>query len=326
MRPRQLIVSTLLVLLCHTLHAQNKAKMLDYQSRLSVLIERVESAPTDNERYLASEEAVQLLSQALGEEDSHKWKWELPNYASVLTAPNNKFRVFTWAVIRDNGEYECFGAVQYYNDKEEEYTFVLLNDKSDEIMNREETLLTADNWLGAVYQDLIQTESNGHTYYTLLGWNGVDHITERKMIEPVTIRNGKVQFGAPLFRKERNLRRIVLEYTNDVMVNLSYETQIVQEVKTERVKVKGKNRYQTIRKVKDHKEKMIIFDEVAPQVPGMEGLFQYYVPSGEELAYSFIDGKWELRKGAQGRLTDKRLNKEFAPKAKEAPSYSFGNK
>ncbi len=303
--------------------AQDKAKMQDYQSRLSSLFIRVAEAPTDNERYLASEEAVQLLAEALDEEDSEEWKWSLPQYVSVLTSPDKLFRIFTWAVVRDNGEFECFGAVQFYNEKEEVYEHLLLNDKSEEIMNREESVLAADQWLGAVYQDLIQTTASSHTYYTLLGWNGVDNLTERKIIEPVYIRNGVPQFGAPLFRRMRNQRRVVLEYSNDAVVNLRYETQTVEEVERKREKVKGTNRYQTVEIKKEHKETMIIFDEVEPQIPGMEGLFQYYVPSGTELAYAFVDGKWELRNGAQGRLTDKKLNKDFEPLPKEAPAYKF---
>lgn len=297
--------------------------MQSYQARLSALITKVAEAPTDNERYLASEEAVQLLAEALEEEDSEEWRWQLPSYVSVLTSPDKLFRIFTWAVVRDNGEFECFGAVQFYNEKEEYYEHLLLHDKSEEIMNREESVLYADQWLGAVYQDIIQTTSGSHTYYTLLGWNGVDNLTERKIIEPVYIRNGVPQFGAPLFRRMRNQRRVVLEYSNNAVVNLSYETQYVQEVERKREKVKGTNRYQTVEKVKEHKEQMIIFDEVEPQVPGMEGLFQYYVPSGTEQAYAFVDGKWELRNGAQGRLSDKKLNKEFAPLPKHTPSYNF---
>lgn len=307
-------------------NGQNKLRMQDFESRLTDLIVKVAEAPTDNERYLASEQAVQLLSSALDEEESEKWRWKLPAYASVLTSPDGLFRIFTWAVVRDNGEFECFGAVQFYDEKEEEFIHLVLNDKSEDIMNREESVLSADKWMGAVYQELIQTSAGGHTYYTLLGWNGVDNITDRKIIEPVTIRNGRLQFGAPLFRRERNLRRIILEYSNAAAVNLSFETQYVQEVERKREKVKGTNRYHTVEKTKEHQEKMIIFDEVEPQVPGMEGLFQYYSPSGVEVAYSFVDGKWERRKGAQGRLTDKKLNKNFEPLPKSAPSYQFGTK
>lgn len=309
------------MLLCCAVQAQDKAAMGRYQQQLASLLNRVATAPTDNERYLASEQAVQVLAQALEVEESERWKWSLPTVASVLTSPDGTLRLFSWAVVRDDGEFECFGAVQFYNEKEEEYQFQLLHDKSEEIMNREESLLSADQWFGAVYQEIIQTSYNGKTTYTLLGWNGVDNLTERKIIEPVIMRGGVPQFGAPVFRRERNLRRIVLEYTDKAMVNLSYEEQFVEEVERERVKQKGSNRYRTVEKSKLHKEKMIIFDEVEPQVPGMEGLFQYYVPSGVELAYAFVDGKWELRNGAQGRLKDKKLNKPFEPLQKEAPAY-----
>ena len=318
-RPTLLLLMLTMTLPAAT--AQNRELMALHQQRLAELLIRTASAPTDNERYLASEQAVGELSAALEEEQSEQWKWQLPKVASVLTSPDGLLRIFTWAVVRDNGEFECFGAIQYYNDREEEYQYSLLNDKSEEIMNREESLLTPANWLGAVYQELIQTSHAGKTYYTLLGWNGVDNLTERKIIEPVILRGGTPQFGAPLFRRERNLRRVVLEYRNDAMVSLSYEEQFVEEVERERVKVKGTNRYRTVEKRKQHKEKMIIFDEVEPQVQGMEGLFQYYIPSGLELAYAFVDGKWELRNGAQGRLKDKKLNKAFEPLPKKTPAY-----
>ena len=106
-------------------------------------------------------------------------------------------------------------------------------------------------------------------------------------------------------------------------MQLAYTVQTVQQVAQERVKVHGTNRYQTVKKTKDHKEKMIIFDEVEPQIKGMEGLFQYYIPSGVELAYVWVDGKWEQRTGVQGRLEDKRLNKTFEPLPKSTPSYKF---
>ena len=323
MRYRRAIVIIILAVAAKVATGQDKVRMTQYQNQLGVMLERVAHASTDNERYLASEEAVQLLSKAIEEDATAKWQWRLPDVASVHTSPDRKLRIFTWAVVRDNGEFECFGAVQYYNEREEEYAYKLLHDKSEEIMNREESILAADTWLGAVYQELIQTEHGGKTYYTLLGWNGVDNLTERKIIEPVQLKGGDVQFGAPVFRRERGVRRIVLEYANDAMVNLGYVDQYVEEVKRERVKVRGSNRYRTVESRKVHKEKMIMFDEVEPQVPGMEGLYQYYVPSGVEIAYAFVEGKWEMRAGAQGRLDDKKLNKDFEPLPKTEPSYNF---
>ena len=310
------------------IHAQDKALMGNYESRLQQLFEQVQNAPTDNERYLANEQAVELLGQALDEEDSHKWTWHFSNYVSVLRPPDKVFTIFTWPVVRDNGEYECFGFVQAKGKDEEDddawYAYPL-HDMSDEIINREESVLDADHWLGAVYQEIIQTQHEGKTYYTLLGWNGCSQLTQRKVIEPVVInsRTGKPQFGQALFKKDKNRRRIVLEYRKDAMVNLNYEQQL--SVSHETVRVKKDGRMVNSQVTHEAKEQMIIFDELEPQVAGMEGLFQYYVPSGKEMAYVFSGGRWELREEAQGRLADKKLNKEFKPIEKKQPAYKVGD-
>ena len=302
MRAMKRMTRVLLLMAAGVAVAQDRSLMAAHQQRLAELFERTASAPTDNERYLASEEAVQELAAALDEEQSERWQWKLPNSVSVLTSPDKKLRVFTWAVVSDEGEFECFGAVQFYNDRSEQYEYRLLNDKSDEVIGREESVLRPDCWLGAIYQDLLQTTASDRTYYTLLGWNGVDNITDMRVIEPVTLRGGTPQFGAAVFRRERNLRRVVLEYRGDAAVGMGYDEQTVSVTTRERVKKNG--RYVTVEKTKEHKERMIIFDEVEPQMEGMKGLFQYYVPSGAELAYVWVDGKWELRHGAQGRLAE----------------------
>lgn len=313
-----------IVLLAGSGMAQDKAVMGKYQSRLQQLFDKVQNAPTDNERYLANEEAVQLMTEALQEEDSQNWKWQFSNYVSVLRSPDKHFTIITWPVVKDDGEYECFGFVQCLckdEDDEDEWKTFVLHDRSDEIINREETVLEANQWLGSVYQELIQTSFEGKTFYTLLGWNGCSMLTQRRVIEPISFnsRDGRPIFGQALFKKDKNRRRVILEYSKEAMVNLSYEQQL--SVSTENVRMKKDGRMVTTQVNHEQKEQMIIFDELEPQVQGMEGLYQYYVPSGKELAYVFEGGKWTLRENAQGRLDDKKLNKEFKPIEKKKPAY-----
>ena len=350
------------VAMCLSLSAQDKALMANYQSELQQLFEEVYTAPTDNQRYLASESAVKLFTEALSVENSIRWQWDFGSKVSVLTAPDKKFRIITWPVVNDVGEYECFGLVQALNERTKEYDVYELHDRSELIVNRQEEILGPDRWLGAVYQELITTTYENRTYYTLLGWNGVDYLTQRKIIEPICFKSGgsQPQFGQNLFRKEPNLRRVVLEYTKTAMVTLRYEEQYVRFI--ERIRAKRSTRFslsslfsprqrgrgrgrasrpvstaartssavqERVRsapsqKITDKKLRMIIFDEVTPQIQGMEGLYQYYIPSGVELAYVFVNGKWELHDNAQGRATDKRLNKDFdKPIEKEPPAYQM---
>lgn len=299
--------------------AQNRDVMSAYQRNMQPLLEKITGAPTDNERYNANELFVQLMEEALHVDESIEWTWNFGTAVSVLTSSDRQFRIITWPVVRDNGEYECFGFVQLYNPKSEEYEVFVLHDKSDEMLSVNEQVLTADNWYGSVYQELVETKHDGKMYYTLLGWTGVNALVQRKVIEPVTFRGGIPQFGQALFRREKNLRRLVLEYSSNAMVNLRFDQQTVRTYENKKVKKKGRTINMQV--PKEEKLKMILFDEVAPMLPGMEGLPQYYAPTGTELAYIFREGRWELRDNAQGRLSDPKLNKDFQPLPKNDPPY-----
>ena len=304
-----------------TAGAQNRDVMSAYQRNMQPLLEKIMNAPTDNERYNANEQFVQLFEEALNVEESIHWKWDLGTYVSVLTSSDRQFRIITWPVVRDNGEYECFGFVQSYNAKAEQYDVYVLHDKSDEIISANEVVLEPENWLGCVYQELVETKHEGKEYYTLIGWSGVNALTQRKVIEPICFRGtgSKPQFGQALFRREKNLRRVVLDYSSRAMVNVRFDEQVVRTYENKKVKKKG--RTINVQVPKEEKMKMILFDEIAPMLPGMEGLPQYYVPTGTEMAYVFNNGRWELRDNAQGRLDDQKLNKEFEPLPKTEPSY-----
>ena len=282
MNCRKFILCLAVCLVPTLLSAQNKVIMSKYQSDLQVLFDQVYNAPDEAMRFRASEEALTLFQQALAEENAFRWQWDFGSLVSVLTAPDGRFRIITWHVRNDDYEYECYGLLQVYSDKAEGYVVHTLVDRSADMVNRQESTLAPDNWFGAVYQELVATTHDGKTYYTLLGWSGVDCLTQRKVIEPLTFKGAAAtpQFGMPLFKKERNLRRIVLEYRADAMVNLRYEEQFVQVVERVRPKQKRSRRRKKGRpvvqapteKVTETKELMILFDEVAPQVPGMEGL------------------------------------------------------
>ena len=320
---RRFLLFFIVSVVATTASAQNRDIMSAYERHMQPLVEKVMNAPTDNERYNANEELVQMFDEALHVEDAILWKWNLGSYISVLTASDRQFRIITWPVVRDNGEDECFGFVQSWNEKTEAYDVYVLNDKSDEMLSFNEVTVGPENWIGSVYQTLVETKHEGKSYYTLLGWTGVNNLVQRKVIEPICFRSNssRPQFGQALFRREKNLRRLLLEYSRNAMVNVRFDEQIVRTYENKKVKKKGRTINMQV--PKEEKMKMILFDEIAPMLPGMEGLPQYYAPTGTELAYIFVNGRWELRDNAQGRLSDPKLNKEFAPLPKEQPAYRF---
>ena len=322
---KKLLFFIVATLIFGSVAAQNRDVMSAYQRNMQPLLEKITNAPTDNERYNANELFVQMFDEALHVDESIEWTWEFGTAVSVLTSSDRQFRIITWPVVRDNGEYECFGFVQSYNSKSEEYDIYVLHDKSDEMISVNEQVLDPDNWYGSVYQELIEAKYEGKMYYTLLGWTGVNALVQRKVIEPILFRGGnsKPQFGQSLFRREKNLRRVVLEYSSNAMVNLRFDQQVVRTFENKKIKKKGRTINTQV--PKEEKMKMILFDEVAPMLPGMEGLPQYYAPTGTEMAYIFREGRWELRDNAQGRLANPKLNKEFEPLQKEEPAYKMKN-
>ena len=319
----RVLVCVLFLVSVLAVRSQNRDIMSAYQRNMQPLVEKVINAGTDNERYNANEQLVQLFEEALEVDESFHWKWDLGTYISVLTSSDRQFRIITWPVVRDNGEYECFGFVQSYNTKSERYDVYTLHDKSDEIISANEVLLEPENWLGCVYQELLESKYEGKQYYTLIGWTGINALSQRKVIEPICFRSNssKPQFGQALFRREKNLRRVVLEYSSRVMVNVHFDEQMVRTYENKKIKKKG--RTINVQVPKEEKMKMIIFDEIAPMLPGMEGLPQYYAPTGTEMAYIFNNGRWELRDNAQGRLADPKLNKDFEPLPKSDPAYKL---
>lgn len=319
----RIMLGIAIVLSVSVVKAQNKDIMSAYERNMQPLVEKIFTAATDNERYNANELFVQLMDEALNVDESFYWKWNFGNRVSVLSSSDRQFRIITWPVVRDNGEYECFGFVQSYNDKTENYDVYVLNDKSDEIISANEVVLGPENWLGSVYQELVETKHEGKTYYTLIGWTGVNALIQRKVIEPIAFKgnSSRPQFGQALFRREKNMRRLVFEYSRNAMVNVRFDEQYVKTYENKKVKKNGRTINMQV--PKQEKMKMILFDEIAPMLPGMEGLAQYYVPTGNEMAYIFVGGRWELRDNAFGQLSDPKLNKEFEPLPKSEPAYKM---
>ena len=287
-------------------NAQNKEMMAGFQTDMNNLFEQVFTAPTDNERYNANEQLLVVMEEALLQPKSFDWKWELRKGVSVLTSDDDKFRIFTWAVVRDDGDMECFGYIQVLNENADVYEISVLNDMSDEIFNADETPLTETNWFGCIYTDLITTKYDGKYFYTLLGWNGGDAIMQYRVIEPVYFKRNSTRpsFGQMIFRNgkdaNKNLRRIILRYGKDANINLKYDDQFV--VTKERIKVKQDGRMVNQELEKETPQRMIVFDKVGPRVQGMEGLYQYYVPTGEECGYLFDKGRWVLKPNVHCKL------------------------
>ena len=147
-----------------------------------------------------------------------------------------------------------------------------------------------------MYYDLITSKHENITYYTLLGFDGKDIYSKRKVIEPITFKHnsGRPTFGAPIFYKQKGLKRMIFEYAPDAAFNLLYDNQFfeVGGIKKAGKKPMKKNRPFEVEEKQIEKAWLILYDELESKTDAVSGFMQLNVPSGKVEGMVFERGRW----------------------------------
>lgn len=248
------------------------------------------------ERVSANYDLIPELVRTLKTEGSFYYPLSGLEGMSILYAPDNKFRIFSWMIplgdqqldmigvdstdrnrldgvpdnrILENTTYKYFGAIQMNSDS---LKLIPLFDKSEEINQPEDQVLSNENWYGCVYYKIVEKELQGEKHYALLGWDGNNGNSNRKIMEILYFdANKKPVFGAPIIEVVRDdmppvlKHRMFLQYKETVGVTLNYYTQ----------------------------QDQIVFDFLAPEDEKAKGNYEFYVPDGTYQALQFKGGLWK---------------------------------
>lgn len=290
----------IIILICVALFAtplcSQDIMLQNAEQELSSLMNVMFSSKDDNERFNANEQFLTLLDNVLEYPNSFDYPFENLDKISILTSSDKKFKIFTWAVFSNEGDYDNFGMIQARNETTEEYEIYRLWDRSDDVFSPQEAKLTDTSWFGAVYYELITTKNENITYYTLLGWDGKDIYSKRKIIEPITFKrnSGRPNFGASIFYKEKQLKRMIFEYAPTASFNLKWDNQYHKEGGVKKAKQKGmkKNKPFEVEEAKIERSQMILYDELEPMCDGLGMVKNLSVPSGKVVGLRFERGKW----------------------------------
>ena len=290
----------IIILICVALFAtplcSQDIMLQNAEQELSSLMNVMFSSKDDNERFNANEKFLTLLDNVLEYPNSFDYPFENLDKISILTSSDKKFKIFTWAVFSNEGHYDNFGMIQARNETTEEYEIYRLWDRSDDVFSPQEAKLTDTSWFGAVYYELITTKNENITYYTLLGWDGKDLYSKRKIIEPITFKrnSGRPNFGASIFYKEKQLKRMIFEYAPTASFNLKWDNQYHKEGGVKKAKQKGmkKNKPFEVEEAKIERSQMILYDELEPMCDGLGMVKNLSVPSGKVVGLRFERGKW----------------------------------
>jgi len=238
---------------------------------------------TDSARLASSDEFKVLLKSNLRK----KGVFEHP-FSSLtictLTSPDKAFRIFNWNIPLQDGTHRYEALILIPKEVKGEMMMDIAEMKqADTNLDRLETRSFKDNeWLGYLVYEIIDMKEDGT--YLLLGWDGYDRISNRKIIDVLEIRSHSVRTGSPLFKDEKDLyKRIVFRYAEEVSMSLRYQA----------------------------KEKRILFDHLAPKDPRLEGLFQFYGPDMSFNAYVYNKGKWILQEDVEFLRKRQEKDKDF---------------
>jgi hypothetical protein len=257
-------------------------------------------------RYQKNEQLLFLLEETLELKNSISYPFDSLKTISVLISSDRKIRIFTWYLVNDEGVHEHYGYLQTYDEEKKQYKLYTLIDKWQQINNPAAQNLTVWNWFGALYMEIIEIKSmNDKTYYTLIGWNGKDILSQCKVIEVLSINNkGVPSFGAPIFKgyTKTRIMRIVFEYAKRSSFHLHYEKQFYTQKSTKKDKKTNKYLTDTL------STEMIVFNRLIPMDETLQGIPQFMVGEAS-INDAFIEkeGKWIYIPDIIARNPDKPL-------------------
>ncbi len=185
---------------------------------------------------------------------------------STLISKDHHIRLLNWNLPYRDGTYKYFCFLLVWDDTQKNFTWHELLDTMHEPEKPESRFLTTEKWLGALYFEIIpMTRKGKSSTYTLLGWDGKDNLTTRKIVDAITISGDKIRLGANLFEYAGDSRkRVILEYSNEVSASVKYYP----------------------------KKNCIVMDHLSPKNPMMQGIYADYGPDGTYCLFELKKDKW----------------------------------
>lgn len=223
------------------------------------------ASSTDNESKLsAHQDLKRMLSRVLLKPEIFHHPFSSVEKMAILGEPENGLRIWSWHVPFRNAspEYGCF-VVQFDEKKQMSSVHELTQDENEDLRDR--AIYTNKNWPGALYYELVPIGKKKPDYYLLFGWDGHNDLSNKKLVDVLHFSSGNLKLGKPVFSKEgKSVNRLVFEYREDAVFSLDYYPD----------------------------RDMIVFEDLGPTHPSLEGKPAHYVPMRSFSGYEYQKQKW----------------------------------
>jgi len=239
----------------------------DRELVLEQLLAELRLAKNDETKRLANKKFKEELERTILMPNSFDYPFDRLKTLGTITSPDTVFRLFNWNVEQDDLTQKYYCYILKLDARKDRYHLIELIDNSFMLSPRPTEILTADNWYGALYYQIIPIKKNSKTLYTVLGWDGNNSISTIKVIDVLTFTGSSVRLGNPIFRMGKDLhKRIFFEFAKKTTMYMSYES----------------------------KYERIVFDHLSPEAPSLEGMYSMYLPDLSYDAFVSEKGRWNL--------------------------------
>ncbi len=235
------------------------------EDTLAVLARGVLVAELAENRMYACHQLIPALVKALKTPNSFHYKFPRLENISIQYPEDSTMRIFSWQLKISEAEYRYFGAIQW---NQTDLKLVPLVDRSDQIQEPVNAILTTNNWFGVVYYGMRSFKSTDQkTSYLLFGYDGYTMNERRKIIDILTFKDDIPSFGAPIFKFNKGLtqHRVIYQYGADASIRVNY----------------------------DEAEKMVVCDHLISLQSVKPGQANVMVPEGSYEGFKYEKGYWK---------------------------------
>ncbi|WP_374950758.1 hypothetical protein [Mucilaginibacter sp.] len=265
-------------------------RLNNYRDSLILLGKKFVNDSVDMERKSANYAFIKTLVSALRVPHSFNYSFDSVKSISVLNAPDNRFRIFSWHIMNEDGSYRFYGTIQM--NAPDKLLMYPLEDYSPFLKSAEDSVTDNHKWFGAQYYKIIRSTNADKPYYVLLGWKGNTVRSTKKVIEALSFdREGRPVLGMPVFEgNSKGRKRVVFEYTRQASMLLRY--------------------------VPD--EDLIVFDHLSPPDKKMKDQPETFGPDLSYDGYKLKNGKWTFVDNLDMRNIPENRDADYVDPKKQA--------
>lgn len=255
---------------------EQRTKSLEYwEDSLLVMLDIARNTESVPKMEALNKEFSQTLEKVITMDDAFDYAFpKLSQKMSTITSPDGAFRLFNWNIEDNYKEHNFYCLVLKNDEKTGKKQIIELKDNYRYIFSPDTKSLDHRNWYGALYYDIIPVQKFGKTVYTLLGWNGNNRSSSKKIVEAMTFSKDKIDFNSPIFKYGKETKkRLVFEHSSEAVMSLKYH--------------------------KKKKEQKIVFDHLEPQSEQVKGIRDFYFPDMTFDAFYLEGNKWVLHENVE---------------------------